>query len=130
MKRFLLVPMVGIIAALGIGSAAALTFAPAAQANVAAGTETVGSCGDVSDVAYATGFVAGEYKVTGVTVTVTGTACSTVAITLSEAAAANPYSSLPADVTVLAGGGPETATWTLPVAYPIDTLLQVHIAVQ
>lgn len=78
--------------ALGIVSIAGLSMASAAQltitsADVSAGTQVVASCDtDGVTVAYTTAFSAGEYVVTGVSVTAINTACNgdTLSLTLLD----------------------------------------------
>ncbi len=70
MKRIIIVPLVGAIAALAVGSAAAISFTIGGIANIASGSEAVASCGTVNDVNYVTAFDTGDarYEITSVDV--------------------------------------------------------------
>lgn len=128
MRRIIIVPLVGAIAALAVGSAAALSFTPGGIANIAAGSEAVASCGTVLDVSYVTAFDAGpdlRYEITSVDVVmVPGHTCVSAAATLLSDGG-GPNLDLGTDPTV-AGD-----TFTFAVAgYPASELDDIAVLVQ
>ena len=122
MKRFLLVPLVGVLAALGLGSAAAL--GDINTPDIAASEAPVGSCDtqDGVDVSYTVIFD-GEYKVGAVNVSSIDVPCDgeTLSVTLTN------FGTGVGTATATISGTDETVTFALPV--PVANINDIHVAI-
>lgn len=125
MKRFLLVPLVGVIAALGLGSAAALGNLD--RPNLAAASANVESCDPTGvGVAYTTTWDSG-FVVTHVVITEIDNACDgdRLSVVLSDGAA--QISAGYVDIVVDAADTDETIAigpWV-----PVENVTGVHVLI-